>query len=157
MLDNPTIHKAVQFAVATEDMGERTYSKLAEKFLDDIGLCATFSRLAEDEKRHRAEFQKLLDKVPADDDVWTDDERRRYLSAMARSQYFAGEEGLTAALNSIRSVDEALAHALEFEKATLGYYIALQEVLERQEPLVTIIEAERQHVVALMKAIAARE
>ena len=157
MLDNPTIHKAVQFAVATEDMGERTYSKLAKKFSDEIGLCATFSRLAEDEKRHRAEFQTLLDKVPADDDVWTEDERYRYLSAMARSEFFAGEEGLTAALNKIQGVDDALSHALGFEKATLGYYLALQDVLEQQEPLVAIIEAEKQHVVALMKAIATRK
>ncbi|MFC1596838.1 ferritin family protein [Planctomycetota bacterium] len=157
MLDDPTIHKAVQFAVATEDMGERTYSALAKKFLDDIALCATFSRLAEDEKRHRANFQALLDKLPADDDVWTDDERYRYLSAMSRSAFFADEEGLTAALNNIRSVDDALAHALEFEKATLGYYVALQDVLGQQEPLSTIIEAEKRHVIAPMKAIAARQ
>jgi rubrerythrin len=157
MLDDPTIHKAVQFAVATEDMGERTYSALAKKFLDEIALCATFSRLAEDEKRHRVNFHALLDKLPADDDVWTDDERYRYLSAMSRSAFFAGEEGLTAALNSVRSVDDALAHALGFEKATLGYYLALQDVLGQQEPLSAIIEAEKQHVVALMKAITARK
>jgi rubrerythrin len=157
MLDDPTIHKAVQFAVATEDMGERTYSALAKKFLDEIGLCATFSRLAEDERRHRADFQALLDKLPADDDVWTDNERYRYLSAMSRSAFFAGEEGLTATLNNIRSVDDALAHALEFEKATLGYYLALQDVLGQQEPLSAILEAEKQHVIALMKAITARK
>jgi rubrerythrin len=143
--------------VATEDMGERTYAKLAERFSDDVALCAVFSRLASDEKRHRAEFQALLEKVPADDDVWTDDERYRYLSAMARSEFFAGEEGLTAALNKIQSVDDALTHALEFEKATLGYYLALQDAMEQQEPLVAIIEAEKQHVVALMKAIAGRK
>ena len=157
MLDDPTIHKAVQFAVATEDMAEQTYSALAKKFLEDIALCATFSRLAEDEKRHRANFQAMLDKLPADDDVWTDDERYRYLSAMSRSAFFTGEEGFTAALDNIRSVDDALTHALEFEKATLGYYIALQDVLGPQEPLSAIIEAEKQHVIALMNGIAARQ
>ena len=56
MLDNPTPQEVVRFAVATEEMGERTYSKLAAKFSDHQEISEAFSMLAADERAHRAQF-----------------------------------------------------------------------------------------------------
>jgi hypothetical protein len=64
---------------------------------------------------------------------------------------------LTTQLSQIETVDQALAHALEFEKATLVYYQALRDVLDQQEPLAEIIAAEKQHVVTIADAIAGRK
>ena len=64
MLDDPTIQKAVQFAVATEDMAAEAYSGLAKKFSEQNEISEAFSLLAADEKGHRAQFKALLDRLP---------------------------------------------------------------------------------------------
>jgi rubrerythrin len=151
MLDNPTIRKAVQFAVATENVGAQTYTELAEKFSDRKELSEAFSLLAADERGHGAQFRALLDKLPTQDHAPADDEQAQYLRAMASSEFFTGEDGLAAVLEKIGSVDEALRHVLGFEKASLGFYQALRDVLGPQEALDAIIAAEKQHVVRVMK------
>ena len=76
---------------------------------------------------------------------------------MARSEFFGGDAGLSAKLEGIQSVDEALTHVLGFEKATLGFYRAIRDVLGREEALEAIIRAEKQHIVRLMKYILTEE
>jgi len=153
MLDNPTIQNAVQFAVSTEEVGARTYTKLAEKFSDHEELSEAFSLLAGDERGHAAQFRALLDKLPAEDQAPAGEEDSQYLQAMASSEFFTGEDGLAAVLEKIQSVDEALHHVLGFEKASLGFYQAVKDVLGPQEALDAIIAAEKQHVVRLMKYV----
>lgn len=94
MLDFPTIRKAVEFAVATEDMGVRTYTKLAKKFSEQKDISEAFSVLAADEQAHRGEFEVLLENVAPDDEIMTREEKHRYLCAMARSEFFKGDTGL---------------------------------------------------------------
>jgi rubrerythrin len=153
MLEDPTTRKAVEFAVVTEDVGAKTYARLAEKFSDREDLRETFTLLAGDERGHRAQFQALLDKLPAEDQGPGDEEQSHYLRAMADSEFFAGEEGLATVLENIRDVDDALRHALGFEKASLGFYQAVKDVLGPQEALDAIINAEKEHVARLMKYV----
>ena len=153
MMDNPTIQNAVKFAVATEEMGARTYEKLAERFSDQKEVSEAFSLLAGDERSHREQFKALLKDLPAEGDAWSENERGRYLMAMARSEFFVGEDGLAKSLEEIQSLDEALTHVLGFEKATLGYYQALKDVLGDQKALDAIIQAEKEHVARVMQYI----
>ena len=69
------------------------------------------------------------------------------------SEFFRGDAGLIAKLDKAKSLDEALIHALGFEKATLGYYLAIRDVLGETGVLDMIIEAEKGHIVRLMKYI----
>ena len=153
MLEEFTVTAAIEFAMATEDMGARVYSKLAKRFSDQEEISAAFSLLAKDEKAHRAQFQSLLNDVPPEKGVMTKDERSRYLRAMAMSEFFGGDAGLIGKLDKAESLQEVLVDVLGFEKATLGYYLAVKDVLGETAALDNIIQAEKSHIVRLMKYI----
>jgi len=153
MLNDFTLTEAVEFAVATEEMGERAYTKLAERFATEEEIADVFSRLATDERMHKAQFQALLDQVPPDDDIMTKDEKSRYLRAMAMSEFFRGDTKLIGKLDRTKNLDEALGCVMGFEKATLGYYLAIKDVLGDSDALDRIIEAEKSHIARLMKYI----
>jgi rubrerythrin len=157
MLENPTIQKAVEFAVATEDLGAQAYIKLAEKFSGQKEISEAFSILARDEKAHRAQFTALLKKLPPEADQAPGDEQQQYLRAMAMSEFFGGDAGLAAELEKIQSLEEALLRVFAFEKATLGFYLALREVLGQEDVLDAVIQAEKQHVLRLMQYICTEE
>ncbi|OHB72503.1 MAG: hypothetical protein A2V70_00845 [Planctomycetes bacterium RBG_13_63_9] len=153
MSEEVTATEAIEFAIATEEMGVLAYTKLAEKFSDQEEISAAFSLLARDEKAHRAQFQALLAHVPPDEGIMTKDEKSRYLRAMAMSEFFRGDAGLIGRLDRAESVEEALVHVVGFEKATLGYYLAVKDVIGESDALESIIQAEKGHIVRLMKYV----
>jgi rubrerythrin len=63
-LDGTSLHKAVQFAITTEQVGARAYRRLARNLAEDEEIAQLFLALAEDEERHEAEFRALLETVP---------------------------------------------------------------------------------------------
>jgi rubrerythrin len=153
MFGDSSIHEAVQFAVATEAMASHAYTWLAKEFSTEKELSEAFTLLAADEKAHGVQFKTLLDKLPPNDEAPLDDEDRQYLNAMARSEFFRGNTGLATLLSKTESLDEALSRVLDFEKATLGFYQAIRDLLGQEETLDTIIAAEKQHIIRLMKYI----
>lgn len=153
MLEGFTIQKAVQFAVATEDLAALAYSRLAKKFSEQEEISKVFSLLASDEKGHLAQFKALLDRLPPEADDTSQVEKNLYLGAMAKSEFFSDEGGMTAVLEKIQTLDEALMHVLGFEKATLGFYRAIQDTLGQEATLEAIIAAEKRHITRLMKYI----
>jgi rubrerythrin len=150
MLEDVTPRKAVEFAVKTEEFGSIFYSKLSRKFGGDAELKEIFELLAKDEKVHEAQFRKLLQQVPADEHVSSQDDRYAYLRAMSMSQFFMGEEGLYKNLDEILDRNMAFVRAFELEKATLQYYQAMQEVLGENDVVSAIIAAEKSHLLKMM-------
>jgi rubrerythrin len=154
MPEKNAIQNAIDFAIATEEMGARTYTSLAKRFADQKELQETFALLARDEEAHKAQFQSLQDKVPpAAAAISRQDDTYRYLRAMAMSEFFDREKGPVKALEQARTVQDVLPCVLGVEKATLGYYIALREAMGGNEILDVVIRAEKQHVTRLMKYI----
>jgi len=153
MSDELTAAQAIEFAIATEEIGARAYSQLAEKFSANEEISDAFSLLARDENAHKAQFRALLANVPPDEGVMTADEKSRYLRAMAMSEFFRGDTGLITKLDEAADLNETLIHVLGFEKATLGYYRAVRDVLGENEALDGVIRAEKSHIVRLMKYI----
>lgn len=154
MPEQHTIQNAIDFAVAIEETGAKTYAALAKRFDDRKELQETFALLARDEESHKIQFQALRDKVPIAPAAGSDrDDAYRYLRAMAMSEFFDGGKGPVKALEQAGSVQDALLTVLGVEKATLGYYVALQEAMGGHEILAAVIRAEKQHVARLMKYI----
>lgn len=153
MSNEITVRKAIEFAIATEETGVRAYSKLAKKFSAEEEISAAFALLAKDEKAHKVQFQALLDHVPPDEGIMSEDERSRYLRAMAMSEFFRGDGGLIGKLDKSETLDEALLVVLGFEKATLSYYLAVKDILGEVADLDNIIQAEKGHIARLMKYI----
>jgi len=151
MLENLTPKKAVEFAITTEALGEKFYNRLASKFSDDPHFVELFKRLAADEKSHQAQFTKLLETVEDVPEDKLDFERAQYLRAMSISEFFSKSGGPFKDADSIEQPADALEKVFGFEKSLVGFYQAIREVVGPNEALEAIIEAEKQHVVAVMK------
>jgi len=153
MIENITLKGCMKFAVATEELGTKIYARLAAKFADSKDIAQLFSRLSEDEKVHKHQFEELLRKAPADEATNSSPEELDYIRAMSHSEFFSHDRSPFRDMDKVRDRNDALQKALDFEKATLGFYKAVEESLGEYELLAQVIETERSHVVALVKAL----
>jgi rubrerythrin len=151
MIEDMTIKGCMEFAVATEELGAKMYTRLAETFGDTKDMAELFTRLAEDEKIHKQLFSALLQKISTE--KGDTPENLDYLKAMSISEFFSRHRGPFHKIDTIRDRNDALETALNFEKATLGFYKAMEDVLGKQEPLTQVMETEKKHIVILMKAL----
>jgi rubrerythrin len=153
MTDVTTPRQAIEFAVKTEELGEKFYKQLANRFSDHPELKELFELLGKDEVMHAAQFRKLLEQTAPDEGVSRGPEFD-YLRAMSLSQFFIGREGLKKKAEEIEGKDDALGLAFELEKATLHYYTAMREVLGENDTINGVIEAEKAHLAKVMQYIA---
>lgn len=153
MIKNLTLKNCVELAIATEEFGAETYARLAEKFSGIPDVASLFKRLSEDERAHRRQFQELLGKIPSETRPAESGEMKEYLEAISYSLYFFRYKGPFKDVDTIKDRDDALVTALEFEKATLAFYKAVEETEGSSEILSEVIAAERSHVVVIMKAL----
>jgi rubrerythrin len=151
MLEELTLRKAVEFAVTTEQLGNKFYNKMAKKFADDAQVSEIFAMLAKDELVHEKQFQNLLNKVPKDEGVSSQDDRWAHLKIMSMSEFFMGQSGVFRKLEEIETKEDALQRAFGLEKDTLGYYRAMEDILGKDEILTSIIEAEKKHLAKVME------
>jgi rubrerythrin len=150
-----TIEKAVQFATKVEANGAQFYAGLAQRFAEDKELSELFSSLSDDEKRHEEQFDRLRKMVADKGGRRLSTRQAEYLEAMAMSTFFDPAEGPFLGVHEVTNRDEALAKVFAFEKATLGYYQAMREALGQSEVLDSLIDTEKQHVVAVAKVMIA--
>ena len=153
MIEDLTLKGCIEFAIATEELGSENYARLAEKFSHIPEITQLFSRLSEDEQVHKQQFSKLKAKAPEEPAGGQTPEMNNYLEAMSHSVFFSKYQGPFTDVDAVKDRDDALQKALEFEKATLGFYKAVEEVQGGSEILSQIIKAERNHVVVIMKAL----
>jgi len=153
MIEDITPKGCMEFAIATEELGAKIYTRLAAKFSGNKDIAQIFTRLAEDERVHKRQFAELLKRAPADEGISNSPEKHEYLKAMSLSEFFSHHRGPFQDMEKIQGRDDALQKALDFEKATLSFYKAVEDVLGINEPLTQVIEAERNHIVVLMKAL----
>jgi len=156
-MEEMTLKKCIEFAVATEENGARFYSRMARKFAADPEVSDLFKSLAKDEVLHRKKFSKRLSKLPQDSGVSNAPEQSEYLRAMSISEFFSHQQGPLKGMDKIKSSEDALEKAFNLEKATLGFYQAVQDVLGRNRILTSIIKEEKNHVIRLMKVMVTGE
>jgi rubrerythrin len=146
-----TLREAVELAITTEQLGANFYNGMERKFSDDNELKDIFARLAKDEKAHEAQFKTILKSVPEDKPEEQRYELYQFLRATAISEFFRSDSFKDT--DAIKDKTEALGRAFAFEKATHQYYQAMRDVIGESSELDAIIEAEKNHVVTLMKVI----
>ena len=157
MIEDITLKNCLEFAIATEELGIKFYTSLANKFSDNKDTSQIFTQLAGDEQVHKNQFTELLRKAPADEGISISPEKREYLKAMSISEFFSHRKGPFQDLGKMQNRDDALAKALDFEKVTLGFYLAVEDVLGSNELLTQVIEMEKAHIVVLIKALLVEE
>ncbi len=153
MIEEVTPKKCMEFAVATEELGSKFYKRLASKFSENKEISQIFARLAEDEQIHKKQFAELLKQAPSDEGVSNSPEKRAYLTAMSISEFFSHSQGPFQDVDKMQNREDALRKALEFEKATLGFYRAVEDVLGANESITQVINAEKGHIIVLIKAL----
>jgi rubrerythrin len=153
LIEDITLKKCIEFAVVTEENGAKFYNHLAKKFASNREIGDLFASLARDEQVHKEQFSEYLQNLPEEVGVSEAPEQIGYLRAMAVSEFFSPYQGPFVDVEKIENRDDALEKAFELEKATLGYYHAIQDVLGEQPALTRVIEAEKSHVTRLMKVM----
>jgi len=153
MIEDLSLKGCLEFAVATEEAGTEFYEKLAAKFGSNKETSEIFSHLAADEQVHKNQFAALLKKAPEEEGSSAAPEKKEYLKAMSVSEFFSSHRGPFKDVDKIQDRNDALQKALDFEKATLGFYKAVEDFHGKRDLLTQVIEAEKAHVVVIMKAL----
>jgi rubrerythrin len=150
-VDNLSLRDGIELAVTAEKLGADFYKTLAKRFKENAEISELFTILAKDEEAHEAQFTALFEKVPAGEKVPKNEQEYQLLTAAAMSEFFTGEEGPMKDIDKIKTRDDAFARAFALEKASLFYYHAMHECLGENEILKSIINAEKSHLVSVMK------
>jgi rubrerythrin len=153
LIKDISLKGCIKFAVATEEAGAEFYSRLAEKFSGNPELSGLFKLLGRDEEEHKSEFLRLLDQLPKETGAPSPAEQSEYVRAMSVSEFFSRDKGPFASIDRIADRDDALEKVFGFEKATLGFYQAVQDMIGSNPVLNKVIEAEKSHVIRIMKTI----
>lgn len=147
-----SINEIMEMAVQTEILGYQFYTSMAEKFKDDGSLVNLFSTLASKEKGHEKTFSELkvmVDKSGPEPVQW--EEVSNYMRAFVESEFFLGKGKSLPSMDRIKSVKEAVAFALAFEKETLLYFMELRDIVKEKTIVDTVINEEKSHIAWLQK------
>jgi rubrerythrin len=146
-----TVRQVVQVAIEAEARGAEVYRDLATRFAAGEEGREVFTTLARDEEGHEAHFRALQSKLPAGEQGALGSEQGQYLTALAAAERLLAGSGLIAQPERIGSTRDALERAYALERATLLYYHGMRDTLGRSEVLDAIIEAEKGHLVQVMR------
>jgi len=142
----------MEMAVETEKSGKQFYEAVAAE-TKEPKLKELFSFLSDEENRHIAAFQQLAKdlKERPEDLPYNWEEAALYLDAITHSRYFLGKGKALDLARSAKTANDALTHAIGFEKETLLFYNeVLAMVAEHNRPTVKkLIGEEKSHVVKL--------
>ncbi|HWR71928.1 MAG TPA: ferritin family protein [Nitrospirota bacterium] len=146
-----SINEIIEMAVRTEVLGNRFYTSMARKFKKNAELVELFTTLAAKEKTHEKTFLELKDMVSRSGPEPQDwDEVSNYLRAFVESEFFLGRGKSLPSMTRIRSVKNAVAFALGFEKETLLYFMELRKIVKEKEVVDEVINEEKSHIMWLV-------
>ncbi len=149
--------EGLRIAAEIEKRGEAFYRNGA-RISQDREAIALLESLAQDERQHFSEFQRLYDEAVKGRDVITpyDDETNAYLSAIAADIVFPG--GLmsmrTKGFDDIHAVLDA---AMQSEKDSILFYTELAEIGTNDSARATFLEIARQERTHLKRLLRMKE
>jgi len=146
-----TVRQVMQVAIEAEVRGAELYRDLATRFAAEAEAREVFMTLARDEEGHLAQFRTLQSKLPAGEQGALGSEQGQYLTALAAAEQLIARSGPIGKTEGIRGTKDALERAYALERATLLYYHGMRDTLGRGEVLDAIIEAEKGHLVQVMR------
>lgn len=109
--------EVIQFAIGMEESGIEFYENHAKEAKGEVK--EVFLKLADDERRHAAIFQKMMDEASvgeANFGYFFEEEVTAFFADYARS------EGFSRQVTDIHTVKEALAEGIATESITIAYY-----------------------------------
>ena len=143
-----SIREVIEQAVQTERLGYDFYTAAAKRFRENEKLVKLFDILAGQELRHERVFSQLKEKIK-DENLEGWEEASQYLRAIVESEFFLGRNKSLTSIENLKSVEDAVRHALGFERETLLYYFSLKDVVKEKKMVNEIIEEEKSHIIWL--------
>lgn len=149
-----SISEILDLAMRLEKNGENTYRDAAARTTEPA-LRGMLEKLADDEVRHAewfAELKETLQVPEGDPDL--EKMAGEILGGVVGDQTFSLKE---ARLGELKSVEEVIERAIEFEEDTVLFYEMLRAFIQDEDTLKLlemIIAEERDHAAALRKSLA---
>ncbi len=159
MLFGFNAEEVFDMAIAIEENGKKFYED-AQKCVSDETVKKLFEELAAEEVKHKERFLELKKLIP--DDVKgqgvydPDNEGTLYLRMMADEHVFSRSDEINEKVCGIKSAEDALKLAIQFEKDTIVFFLTMQEHTETpkgKEMIGLLIKEEQQHVRRLALAL----
>jgi len=147
-----SIREVIEQAVQTERLGYDFYTAAAKRFRENEKLVKLFDILAGQELRHERVFSQLKEKIK-DENLEGWEEASQYLRAIVESEFFLGKKKSLTSIENLKSVEDAVRHALGFEKETLLYYQGLRDAVKEKGIIDEIIKEEKNHIVWISEFI----
>jgi rubrerythrin len=151
MIENLTVPGVLEFAVETERIGNEMYQKLAENHDHETELSGLFSRLADDERLHRAQLDELARTLDESQRRELTEREREYLRRISWAKVFHGDLDPLAVAERADNRDDALQIASNLERSTLIFYDACRDILGNEPVLEEIISMEKHHLTQIIK------
>ncbi len=143
-------------AIRIEENGFAFYNGAAKK-IQETSVKKLFQELATMEQNHVSAFKSLRATVPdaLQPPIWDPEGlAESYLQATADTHIFTLEAAENR-LQSLRTVDQSLDMAIQFEKDSVAFFLGLKEMLSHQdgkEEINKLINAEMEHIRMLSRA-----
>jgi rubrerythrin len=148
-----SLHEIYDLAIRIEKNGEKFYRE-ARKRVSDEDLKSMLTRLADDEVKHEEFFRKKKDAlVLKSEDPEMEEEASTVLRGILGDQTFSLKEANPA---DLKSVEDMIKLAIEFEKDTVLFYEMLSPLSTRKETLKgleEIIQEEKRHIEILQASL----
>ncbi|MBI4775494.1 MAG: ferritin family protein [Deltaproteobacteria bacterium] len=145
-------NEILQMAIDVEENGLVFY-ELAQEKVEEPEVKDIFRFLAGEERAHKKQFESLKAALPESakaETVWDpNDQMVQYLQMMADLHVF-GKAGVSEKyLEHVKSTEDALNMAIQFEKDSIIFFLSLEEAVEDRQArlkVMDLINEERQHI-----------
>lgn len=146
----------ITMAIQIEKNGSQYYTRMAENAKDD-NIRDIFTYLASQEKDHISNFTRLQEAMGEDSlpvpDAYCSPEIAGYLEAMADGNVFSNLFPVEQIAGEIHSDQEAIRHAISFEKDSVLFFGEILGMLPPDEPnrpiVAELIRQEKIHIAKL--------
>jgi len=142
------VSEVIEFAIYIETNGYKFYVETMKKF-NDKKLMELFQFLADEEFKHETTFKQLLKQTgtftPPESYAG---EYEAYMKDFLKTHALSNDEALKEKLDSIKTTDDAVQVALDFEKDSIVLFSMLKKYIEdKNKPFVEkIIQEEITHI-----------
>lgn len=156
-----------RIAIEIEKNGITFYGK-AKEILKDEEVKGIFSQLEKEEEQHLGNLEKMRAGLPASakqrtvydpsNDIkrTSDEETDQYIQDVAHMNVFRNSQNVEKYVNEIKTVEDALRLAIQFEKDSITFYLILRDLTEEdkgREFLDDILAEEKDHLKKLSRRL----
>jgi rubrerythrin len=152
-------NEVFKIAIEIEENGRRFYEKVQD-VVEESGVNEIFARLALAEVEHKKRFISWKSQLPRsakEETVWDpDNELDQYLKMMADMHVFKTSGAVDDVLAGVRTAQDALHLAIQFEKDSIVFFLTMQEATKEEEGrklIGRLVEEEKEHLRTLSREL----